>query len=169
MISQHGNTLQDDTVSDSEPRDTPENPASARKSRMDREIEEILADRNNALPPPPSKPRRKRPVTQRPARLPSPSISDVASGWAPRLLGAPILLALVAALMAILIAGSSQLLANLFAFVAVALVLLPIVQRFRSPATRPESRMWRGQVIDPRSEESSPVSQLKRWWSSQRR
>jgi hypothetical protein len=78
-------------------------------------------------------------------------------------------LALVAALVAILIAGTSQLLANLFAFIAVALVLLPIIQRFRGPATPPESRMWRGQVIDARSEQPSPVSQIKRWWSSQRR
>lgn len=97
------------------------------------------------------------------------SFSNSATQWRAQLLGAPIVLGLIAAILAFLISGSSQLLANLFAFAAVVLVLLPIIQGVRRPASPPESKMWRGQVIDPRTDESSPIAQLRRWWSSQRR
>lgn len=156
-------------VNDSDPRQTPEDPDSSKKSRIDREIEEILARSDNVLPFPPQEDRRKRPSISRHLGTPSTSsLPDAATQFGTQMLGAPILLGLFTAILAFIISGSSQLLANLFAFAAVSLVLLPIIQRFRRPTSAPETKMWRGQAIDPRSDESSPISQIKRWWSSQR-
>ncbi len=169
MASRREHRSQDDTVNDSDSRQTPEDSASSRKSRIDREIEEILARSDNVLPLPPRESRRERPSIQRPLNTPASSLSDAAARWRAQVLGAPILLGVIAAILAFLVSGSSQLLANLFAFAAVVLVLLPIIQRYRRPTSPLESKMWRGQVIDPRSDESSPISQLRRWWSSQRR
>ncbi len=156
-------------MSDPESKDIPEHPASSGKSRMDREIEEILARSETPLPFPPPNSRPRRPQIQRPPKVTPSPLADVTAQWLPKLLAAPILLAVVAAILAVMIAGVSQLLANLLAFAAVAFVLLPIIQRFRSPSSPPESKMWRGQVIDPRSDQPSPISQIKRWWASQRR
>lgn len=169
MVDRRETALQDDTVNDSDPTQTPEDPASSKKSRIDREIEEILSRSDNVLPLPPRDSRRTRPSIQRPVAGPSPSsLSNTAAQWHTQILSAPLLLGLFAAILAFIISGSSPLLANLFAFAAVVLVLLPIVQRFRSPGSAPEAKMWRGQVIDPRAGESSPISQIRRWWSSQR-
>ncbi len=170
MAAGHQNLPQDDTVTDSDSRHTPEGSAPSSKSRVDREIEEILSRSENVLPLPPRESRPKRPSIQKSPQVPiTPTFSDLTARWGPRVLAAPILLALGAALMSVLIAGSSPLLANLFAFVAVALVLYPIIQRFRRPSTGPEARMWRGREIDPRLDQPSPISQIKQWWSSQRR
>lgn len=163
------NSSQDDTVNDSDPTRKPEDPASSNKSRIDREIEEILSRSDNVLPLPPRESRSRRPSIQRPMTPPSASsLPNAAAQWRTQFLNAPILLGLFAAILAFVVSGSSQLLANLFAFAAVVLVLLPIIQRLRRPASAPETKMWRGQVIDPRAGESSPISQIKRWWSSQR-
>jgi len=160
---------QDDTVTDSDSRHTPEGSAPSSKSRVDREIEEILSRSENVLPLPPREFRPKRPPVQKRPQAPSSSFSDLTARWGPKVLAAPILLALGVALFSVLIAGSSPLLANLFAFIAVVLVLYPIIQRFRHPSTAPEARMWRGREIDSRLDQPSPISQLKQWWSSQRR
>lgn len=106
---------------------------------------------------------------ERPIYASGSSLSNSATQWRAHLLGAPIVLGLIAAILAFLISGSSQLLANLFAFAAVVLVLLPIIQSVRSPASPPEAKMWRGQAMDPGADEYSPIAQLRRWWSSQRR
>lgn len=163
--------FQDDTVNDSDSRQTPEDSASSGKSRIDREIDEILSRSDNVLPMPPRESRRNRPSMERPVYASGSSLSNSnsATQWRAQLLGAPIVLGLIAAILAFLISGSSQLLANLFAFAAVVLVLLPIIQGVRSPASPPEARMWRGQAMDPGADESSPIAQLRRWWSSQRR
>lgn len=169
MAAGHQNLPQDDTVTDSDSRHTPEGSAPSSKSRVDREIEEILSRSENVLPLPPREPRPKRPSIQKAPQTSSSSLSDLTARWGPRILAAPILLALGAALVSVLIAGSSPLLANLFAFVAVALVLYPIIQRFRRPSSAPEAKMWRGQEIDPRLNQPTPISLIKQWWSSQRR
>lgn len=169
IAARHQNLPQDDTVTDSDSRHTPEGSASSSKSRVDREIEEILSRSENVLPLPPPESRPRRPSIQKPPEAASPSLSDLTARWGPRVLAAPILLALGAALMSVVIAGSSPLLANLFAFIAVFFVLYPIIQRFRRPSAAPETRMWRGRVIDPRLDQPSPISQIKQWWSSQRR
>lgn len=169
MATRHQDLPQDDTVTDSDSRHTPEGSAPSSKSRVDREIEEILSRSENVLPLPPRESRPKRPSIQKPPQAQTPTFSDLTARWGPRVLAAPILLALGAALMSVLLSGSSPLLANLFAFLAVGLVLYPIIQRFRSPSTAPEARMWRGREIDPRFDQPSPISQIKQWWSSQRR
>ncbi len=135
------------------------------KSRLDREIEEILSrsEAEQQLPPPPT------PIRPRPVRT---------SPWiAPRVVAiaqVPILQALVLGIAAWLISDLSQLLANLFALAAVMCIILPMVRGARpspsSPEIASETRMWRGQVIDTRPQQPrTPVESLRDWWNARRR
>jgi hypothetical protein len=138
------------------------------KSRLDREIEEILAknDTIRHLPPPPKAPaQRPRSTTARQ------SLDDIIPPRVMKLLSTPIILALAFGLLAYLVRGFSPLLANLASFFAVACILLPMVQRFRGPSGRApgETRMWRGQVVDMRPRNRSPFDGLRDWWDSRRR
>lgn len=153
----------------SSPKDTsPDSGSGASKSRLDRELEEILSRNENIrlLPPPPAPPKRK---AVRPAVWHTPAMT-----FSPRarvLMTSPIVLALALAIAAMLVSGLSPLLANVLALVAVVCILLPMVQRFRrSPGAPPETRMWRGQVIDaPRPNPSSPLDAARDWWKSRQR
>lgn len=149
--------------------DRPDDKHSNGKSRFDREIDEILSRSGKDLGQDPVPRPKLRPIASGRATPADASLPAWASAWGPRLASSPVLLALVAGIAAVMIAGSSQLLANVFAFAAVVLVLVPVIQRFRSPASRPETKMWRGQVIDPRANLSSPLADVRRWWSSLRR
>lgn len=151
----------------SPPADTPPD-GSPGKSRLDRELEEILSKNDNIrlLPPPPKAAKAKPP---RPA---APSL--LATTWPKaieRILAAPILLALILAIIAYFIADLSQLVANLLCLAAVVCVILPMVQRFRRPAPAPETRMWRGQTFEVREESSAStvLDSLRNWWKSIRR
>lgn len=155
-------------MNDSDSRREPEESDSPGKSRVDREIEEILARSDSVRASSPRDTRLRGPSAQTPLNGPSPSISDMLAQWRSRPWGSPLLLGLVAGILAFVVADSSPLLANVFAFVAVALVFQPIVHRYRNQTMR-GTKMWRGQVMDPRLDQSSPISQLRRWWSSQQR
>jgi hypothetical protein len=132
------------------------------KSRLDREIEEILARNDNIrhLPPPPS-PSRPRTIKMKPPAVPATVM---------RFLTTPIFLALILAVIAYLLRDVSTLMANILTTLAVASIIWPIVQRFRRPAQAPTSQMWRGQVFEARPPSStSPIDSVRDWWNRQRR
>jgi hypothetical protein len=132
------------------------------KSRLDREIEEILArnDTIRHLPPPPKAPRANR-VTVATPRVP-PTVR--------RLLGVPIFLSFVIAIAAYLVRDISPLFANILATAAVACIIWPIIERFRRPASAPPIQVWRGQVYhSPSRRDPSPLDSVRQWWSDRRR
>lgn len=138
------------------------------KSRLDREIEEILAKNDNIrhLPPPP----RRASPRSRPA-APSQSLEGVIPPRAMKVLTTPIVLALVFGFLAYLVRDFSPLLANLASLAAVTCIVLPMVQRLRGHAgpAPGETRMWRGQVIEMRPRNRSPLDGLRDWWTARRR
>jgi hypothetical protein len=77
--------------------------------------------------------------------------------------------ALVVALIAVLVSDASPLLARLLVFAAVACFLAPIVSRFWKPASPPEQKMWRGQVMEVTPERPNPIDQVRQWWQNRTR
>ncbi len=154
----------------SPPAETPSD-GSAGKSRLDRELDEILSKNENIrlLPPPPQ-------ATKLPKPKPAPprSGSSIESMIPPKvidLMTSPIVLALGLAIAALLVSGISALLANMFSLAAVVCIMLPMVQRFRGrPTGPPDIRMWRGQVIDSKPpQQQSPIDAARDWWKSRQR
>ena len=136
-------------------------------SRLDREIEEILraSERVQPLPKPP----KPRPRQVRPSK----DLSSLTAGFPRPLrhaLKAPIIQALVLAIVAKFLDGVSPLLANILCVVAVLCILVPIIQQFRTPPPAPSSRMWRGRVVDlnPPSITTSPWDTIRRWLNRRR-
>ncbi len=154
----------------SPPADTPPNGSSG-KSRLDRELEEILAKNENIrlLPPPPEQPKPNR------TRTPSPKVGSAPGSMIPpqarTLMASPIVVALGLAIAAVLVAGFSALLANLLGLAAVVCILYPMAQRLkRKPTAPPDIRMWRGQVIDAKPpQQPSPLDAAREWWKSRQR
>jgi len=133
------------------------------RSRLDREVDEILSKASTTPPPPiPFKERvaRKAATTRR--RGPDlRSIGSRALGW---LTAVPILSALALAILATLVGDASSLLARLLAIAAVAMLLYPIVRQARGGATPSTPKMWRGQMLESRPLPTSPLDQIKRWF-----
>lgn len=136
------------------------------KSRLDRELEEILSknDSIRLLPPPPSQ---KKPTSRpTPIRTGTPAIPPAVSRW----LDVPIIQALVLAFLALLLRDISALIANTLCFVAVACIMFPIVRGFQRPAAAPPTQMWRGrsfEVTPPKN--PTLIDSIRAWWSSRQR
>lgn len=123
----------------------------AKQSRLEREVEEILArsggvdDKRHQrgtithLKPRPRHPKRTLRSWPQLDRLPK--IGHVTNG-ALALLGC-----LIAAVLAVIVSGFSPLLANILALLSVVLLLAPIVVQYRHPGSR-ETKTWRGRAID---------------------
>jgi len=133
------------------------------RSRLDREVEEILS-KTSATPPPPI------PFKERVARKAATtrrhgpdfrSIGTRALGW---LTAIPILSALALAILAMLVGDASPLLARLLAIAAVVMLLYPIFRQARGGATPSSPKMWRGQMLEGRPLPTSPLDQIKRWF-----
>jgi hypothetical protein len=145
----------------------PEN--SQGKSRLDRELEEILSKNDNIrhLPPAP-KARKPRPLQSTSSPVPGINLPPRAK----KLLASPVVLALVLAVVALLISDISRLLASILCFAAVACIIWPMLARFRGTSAGPGStKMWRGRVyeVNPSSSSSrSPLDSLREWWDSRR-
>ena len=132
------------------------------RSRLDREIDEILSGNDNIrhLPPPPRSPK------PTPLKQPSPTIPPAVS----RFLRVPIFLATVVAIVAYLLRDVSPLLANIGATIAVACIIWPVVQYFRRPKATPTTQMWRGQVFQTQSQPATtPIDSIRQWWNDRRR
>ncbi len=146
----------------------PENPQG--KSRLERELEEILSKDDNILhlPPPPKarKPRQLKSAT-------APTSSFNLPPRAMKALSSPVILALLLAVIALFISDISRLLANILCLAAVACIIWPMLQRFRRPAAAAPgaSKMWRGRVYEvqqPASSNRSPLESVRGWWDSRR-
>jgi hypothetical protein len=150
----------------SPPTDTPPESGPG-KSRLDREIDEILSkDENIRLLPPPPKPARPHAKTT----SSTPTMGAMIPPRFQKLITAPIVVALALGVLALLIADLSPLFANLLCLAAVVCIVHPMFQRFRRPTTTPETHMWRGQVIDVRqSKGSSSMDSVREWWKSLKR
>ena len=136
------------------------------KSRLDRELEEILSRNDNIrhLPPPPSQ---KKP---RPIRPTAPAGTSYLPPAAKKLLETPIVVALAVSLLAYALRDVSALLASVLCFVAVACIILPIVRRFQRPTAAPPTQMWRGRTFEVGSPQNeSIVDSIRSWWSSRQR
>ncbi|MGI8405456.1 MAG: hypothetical protein ACR2OE_11960 [Thermomicrobiales bacterium] len=150
----------DDPNNDSAPKP----PESSGRSRLDREVDEILTHtmKSNPLPPIPFKQR----VAEKRSRMPHP---PAASPWyeVQRILTAiPILTALACAILCVMVAGASPLLARLFAIAAVVALIYPIVLHLRGGSKPAGPQLWRGQVMDTRPPQASPLDEVKRWFRS---
>jgi hypothetical protein len=146
----------------SSPTTSPPPDGEGSKSRLDREIDEILARNDNIrhLPPPPKISR------PRPIKTKTPAIPPAAM----RLLSTPLFLALILAIVAYLLRDISTLVANILVTLAVASIIWPIVQQFRRPAQTPPAQMWRGQVFEVgKPSTTTPLDSLREWWNRQRR
>lgn len=131
------------------------------KTKLEREIEEILqrAERDNPLPPPtPIDSHRRKPVeeTREPFKLPD--LGKTARHW---LDTAPMLMAFLAAILAIIVSDFSALLATLCATAAVVALFWPVAASMRAPQM--EQKMWRGRPYDNQAEQPQPVTRVQEW------
>jgi hypothetical protein len=132
------------------------------KSRLEREIEEILerAEREHPLPPPtPFEARlRKQASKESGPRVDLSSLAESARRW---LDTAPLLVAFGAAILALIVRNVSPFLATVAATAAVVALFWPIVASFRNP--RPEAKTWRGRTYETRQEPPELVMRLRAW------
>lgn len=150
-----------DKDSNSSPSGTP------KRSRLDREIDDILTQstKTNPLPPIPFKQR----VSEKRRATPAPSPSTPQlpmRDFAKILTAYPILTSLAFAILCSMVGDASPLLARLFALAAVVALVYPIVVSVRGGSGDAGPKLWRGQVIDIHQSPSSPVEQVKRWFRS---
>ncbi len=132
------------------------------RSRLDREVDEILTQtiKSNPLPPIPFKQR----VAERRAQMPHPKVANTRWRDFTRIVTAvPLLTSFALAVICAMMADSSPLLARVFAVAAVAVLIYPIVIHVRGGSTPNGPQLWRGQVMDLSETGPSPVDQLKRW------
>lgn len=131
------------------------------KSRLDRELEEILSRNDNILhlPPPPKVKSQRKP-------LPRPALSPRVT----RFISTPMVSALLIALVAYLVKDISQVVANVLCFLAVACIIWPVVQRMRHSQQAPDAKMWRGQTYQTGPlAEPTLFDSLRVWWDSRKR
>lgn len=132
------------------PRDDPDSKRS-RPSRIEQEIEEILSRSDRPISFQERVRARRRqasPMSRNRLR----TLRGQAGAGIERLAGLSLLSALAVAALAAFVQDFSPLLAQILAVISVALLLAPIIQRFRRP-NPPSTPMWRGRSIDfsPRS------------------
>lgn len=136
-------------------------------TRLDRELEEILqaSERERPLPRPPKI--KAEPVVQRA------SMKEVFDRIPPpvrRYLGVPIFQAVGLGILAVIVDSFSPLLAAILCIAAVVCIMIPVIQRFRTPPQAPGAKMWRGRVVDfsPPPVTTSPWETIRRWLSGRR-
>jgi hypothetical protein len=132
------------------------------KSKLEREIEEILerVEREHPLPPPtPIRSRMKQTANE---ELRSKvSLNDIGATARRWLDTAPLLVAFGAAIVAILVRDVSPFLATIVATGAVVALFWPVVASMRGPRDMPKS--WRGQTYTPRQDPPEFVLRLRSW------
>jgi hypothetical protein len=130
-----------------------------KKSKLEREIEEILqrVEKENPLPPPtPIRSRRRREDVARDFRMPQ--VGESLRRW---LDTAPLLVAFMAAIVGVMIKDFSPFLATIAAVGAVVALFWPVVASFRAPRTGP--KMWRGREYESRPDPPQSVVRLQEW------
>lgn len=135
------------------------------KSRLEREIEEILekTEREHPLPPPTPirQPRNRNAVRDMGERLQSVDARRLAGPLRQLLEGASLFLALMLGIIALLLSNLSPFLATIVAVAAVVALFWPVVTRRGAP--EPTEKMWRGRVIESRSAQPDPLAQIRAW------
>ena len=131
------------------------------KSRLEREIEEILerTERENPLPPPtPIRPDVKGPMEDFTSKVTMPDFGTTAR----RLLdSASIFVSLIAAIVALLLGSVSPFLATIAAVAAVVALFWPVVAATRTPRSMPKT--WRGTAYTDRSDPPEAVTRVQEW------
>ena len=131
------------------------------KSRLEREIEEILerTERENPLPPPtPIRPEVKGPIDDFASKVKVPDIG----GTARRLLeSASIFVALIAAIIAMMLGSVSPFLATIAAVASVVALFWPVVTSSRAPRSMPKT--WRGTTYTGRQDPPEAVIRVQEW------
>lgn len=135
------------------------------KTRLEREIEEILekSEREHPLPPPTPirRSRARRPLREVGTRLQSADVRRLAGPLRQMLEGASIFLALILGIVAVLLGNLSPFLATIVAVAAVVALFWPVITRRGAPD--PGEKMWRGRVIESRTASSDPLAQVRAW------
>lgn len=134
------------------------------KSRLEREIEEILAktERENPLPPPtPIRPDVKTPMEKFTSGVSIPDLSGAGESVRKWLDSASIFVALMLAILAWMVGTFSPFLATIVAIAAVVALFWPLVAMHRSP--RPEAKTWRGRTYEGRQEPPETVIRIREW------
>jgi len=147
--------------------DADNNKQPPRQSRLEAEIEEILtrAQAEKPLPPPTPFRRPRRPSgTGIGQRLPRSRIGPTVERW---VTAAPMLTALVLAIIAVLIRDLSPLLTRGIIILAMVAIFWPFFSRWRRPDA-PSAQMWRGRTIEIDRTGPSPLDELRRWLRNRR-
>lgn len=135
------------------------------KSRLEREIEEILekTEREHPLPPPtPIRPPKTRSRLQGlRERVGSVDAKRLGGPIRQMLEGASLFLALMLGIVAMLLGDLSPFLATIVAIAAVVALFWPVVARRGAPT--PTEKVWRGRVIESRPPTSNPIAQVRAW------
>lgn len=131
------------------------------KSRLEREIEEILerTERENPLPPPtPIRPDVKRPMADFTDKVQMPEIGTTVR----RLMeSASIFVALVGAIIALMVSTFSPFLATIVAVASVVALFWPVVTASRAPKSMPKT--WRGTTYEGRQDPPEAVTRFQDW------
>jgi hypothetical protein len=132
------------------------------KSKLEREIEEILerAEREHPFPPPtPIRSRMKQSSSDElRSKIDLNGVGETAKRW---LETAPLLVAFGAAIIGVLIRDVSPFLASIAGTAAVVALFWPIVASMRGPRSMPKT--WRGQSYTTRQEPPEFVNRLRTW------
>lgn len=140
------------------------------KTRLESEIEEILAraEREHPLPPPtPIRTRTPRPTLGQAHRSRLAGTATSVRGW---LVNVPLLVAYMLAIVAHLLSDLSPFLTRIVVDLAVVAVFWPILESFRQQQATPSNTMWRGREMDlpMQPQEPSPWSQFRQWLRDRR-
>lgn len=142
------------------------------RSRLEAEIEEILAraERDNPLPPP--IPFEKRRRAQRPDSVRSEQLQGMATSVRKWLIAVPILTAYGFAIVAFLFSDISSVITRTAVSLAVIAVFWPIIEHFRNRNTgSAPSQMWRGRDMRPSPPDTggpTPWEHLRQWLRNRR-
>lgn len=138
------------------------------KTRLDREVDEILArsDKIRPFPTPGNRESSRKPPVTTVSTSPTDSLLTPAIDLIRRL--PPLVIAIALGIAAWVVSDVSQLLANLFAFAAIVALLFPLFSRLRGGPTPPRTQMWRGREMDVSSPGSDPLRRIESWWKRRR-
>ncbi|MGB3329762.1 MAG: hypothetical protein WBA46_12455 [Thermomicrobiales bacterium] len=149
--------------------------SSARRSRLDREVDEILttAMRDAPLPPTPISSRR----AKTPAGVPAEArLRSIGTTILDTLMAVPLLTAVGFGIACAIVAPYSPLFATIFAILAVVVLIVPYIQAARRSSLPGDDgpKMWRGRPMDGpmqpprRIGERTPADKISDWFNSRR-
>ena len=147
--------------------DDSDNAPRRRPSRLEAEIEEILARTEAQSPPRGPVPFRRPPRPRTPVHVSRPWRTDAGRTLERWLTTAPLLTALVLAIIAVLVREVSPLLTHLIVVGSVIALFWPLLRRIRGPEAT-GSRTWRGRTIDIDRPGPSVLDDIRRWFRQRR-